>query len=348
MRPEIYVERPIDRELLAALLAGEHCSVLGPPRMGYSCLARRTLAALHAQGRLAVCGDLAGVGTSFTAGKEDVELFLTFLDSCFTDLQGLNGEDALLDAWQALPTPPAERFASLLAAVAPVVVLVESGDLLHHYGPLGTRFHAAMQAAPPGVTFCVFAGGAPTAQPLADDPLRLGRVFTPGDFTAEEAAVLLPALQGLGRPGYPPTALLADVLSWTNGDPYQTEALLFRLKYYPPPADRTYEPTRLVAAVVADSLQELHRPYFTAWRQKQPQAHVLPLLALYRRLLAGPQQLEPEERAEGESLIRLGMARWTPAGLAPRNDLTKLHYHAEYLAQAEDRIRRREEEVRCG
>ena len=59
------------------------------------------------------------------------------------------------------------------------------------------------------------------------------------------------------------------------------------------------------------------------------------------------EQLEPVERAEGESLVRLGMARWTPAGLAVRNDLTKLHYDTEYLAQAEERLRHREE-VPCG
>lgn len=342
MRPEIYVERPIDRELLATLLAGEHCSVLGPPRMGYSYLARRTLAALHAEGRLAVHGDLASVGTSFTAGNEDTELFNTFFACLFEDLLGMDGVDALSAAW-ARPAPPSEVFASLLAAVAPIVVLVDSGDLLHSYGSLGTRFHAAMQAAPPGVTFCLFAGGAPTAQPLADDPLRLGRVFTLGDFTATEAEALLPALQGLD---HPPEDLLAEILAWTGGDPYHTDKLLFLVKHRP----RDQQSARAhVARVVDENLLSLHRPFFGAWRKKQPQARVLPLLSLYRRLLDGPpHQPEAGEQVEAEGLVRLGMARWTFAGkLVPRNDLTRLHYDAEYLALAEERLRRREE-VPCG
>src|SRR5947209_4339365 len=107
-----YVERQADRDLQAALRAGEYCYVLDSRQVGKSSLLIRAMAVLRAEGvRVASC-DLQRLGSDLTSEQ--------FYQGLLVQIgRGIAAEREMLRAWQVHKSEaPFARFRTVLYDIA--------------------------------------------------------------------------------------------------------------------------------------------------------------------------------------------------------------------------------------
>ncbi len=283
-----YVERHADKDLLAALLAGEYCYVLNTRQMGKSSLMVRTASRLREDGVRVAILDLTAIGQNLTPEQ--------WYDGLMVSLASQLDLEERLDAfWNANKMlGPLQRFIAAIARVAllysekSIVIFVDEIDAVRSLPFPADEFFAGIRecynrrtqdAEFKRLTFCLL-GVATPADLITEtriSPFNIGRRIVITDFTEQESA---PLAKGLGPNGM---NRLREVLAWSGGHPYITQRLCQALSQEPNvPVGRVVD-SLFLSRAARDTDDNLA---FVRNRLLRSEADLASLLDLYRKVRA--------------------------------------------------------------
>ncbi|MGK7950468.1 MAG: CHASE2 domain-containing protein [Xenococcaceae cyanobacterium] len=230
-----YVERKADRELEKALRQGEFCYVLNSRQMGKSSLRVRAMEKLQAEGVVCIFIDLTGIGTQdLTPEKWYAAIVRSLVSASKLKFDWRNWwreKRDLLNPVQRLSLFIEEVL--LVEITAKIVIFIDEIDrVLSQKFSLDDFFasiHSCYQKRQVNqnyrrLTFTLL--GVAAARDLVRDktqsPFDLGKAIALEGFKPEEA---LPLSLGLAEKFNAPEQMLAEILTWTGGQPFLTQKL---------------------------------------------------------------------------------------------------------------------------
>ncbi len=346
-----YVERPEDDRLVAELLRGRLCYILGTRQIGKSSLRVRAISELRRRGAKAASLNLQGFGFPPEAEwyrgliqRTAKELELPFSAPEFFARHAQSGPVHLWTSFfheEVLPHID-----------APVVIFFDEIDtvLSPDFRFSTDAFFASLRALyeevrgsfskKPRLTFCLI--GVATPEELIKDPVRSPfnldntRLYL-DDFTPRQAEVLLPGLSLL--PGNS-EEWLAAVLGWTDGHPYMTQRVCQHLVDHPESSPGS------VAEVVKTAVTRLflsgHKDPNLGFAEAQfdhisdhHERHSA--VTLYRRIFVGDRVVyEPQDRLHSLLLLS-GMVKLRQSGserlLVTRNRIFREAFGSKWIQQ---------------
>lgn len=235
---DLYIERPADGELQAALRAGEYAYVLSARQTGKTSLLLHTLRALRSQGFRGAKIDLGAFGSDASP-----DAFYESVAAEIADALGLDDSvvSACFTRWQRLT--PVRRFLhflhdAILAQETPIVLFIDEIEgflkLPMHVvddfmSALRTLYNDRAQQPAYRRLSCCLMGVCTPSDLIRDErrtPFNVARNITLADFTWPELRDgFLPALAEHARA----EELLIRVFHFTNGHPYLSHRLVYDL-----------------------------------------------------------------------------------------------------------------------
>ncbi|MDJ0632589.1 MAG: CHASE2 domain-containing protein [Xenococcaceae cyanobacterium MO_188.B29] len=230
-----YVERQADRELDEALREGQFCYILNSRQMGKSSLRVRAMERLQAEGTVCIFIDLTGMGTQdLTPEKWYAGIIRSIVSACQLRLNWRNWWREKRDL-----CTPAQRLNLFIEEVllvevsSKIVIFIDEIDrVLSQKFSLDDFFaliHSCYQKRQVNpdynrLTFTLLGVAAPRdlIRDKTQSPFNVGKAINLEGFKLEEA---FPLMLGLANRVSDPQNLLADILSWTGGQPFLTQKL---------------------------------------------------------------------------------------------------------------------------
>jgi hypothetical protein len=291
-----YVIRPADLDLYQSLKRGEFCYVLNARQMGKSSLRVQVMKKLKQEGVHCVSIDLTRIG-NHTA---DLEWYGGIVSELIRGL-GLSPKISFSTWWQKQDALSGmQRLSTFMEDVllkefsSNIVIFLDEIDSILSL-PFKDDFFALIRACHnqradnpdyKRLTFCLL--GATTPSDLIQDrqrtPFNIGRAIELTGFKLAEAQGSL--TQGLKTAISYPEIAIAEVLAWTNGQPFLTQKVCYLIAEH---ADKdTPNVSELVQTYIIDQWQTQDEPeHLRTIRDRllKTDQPTVQLLELYRQIL---------------------------------------------------------------
>ena len=307
----IYVSRTADRELLDAVRCGQFCFILTPRQMGKSSLMYRTAAGVRNLGIRSVVVDLTAIGGEANADQ----WYLGHLTEIATQL---HLKTDYLAWWEkARHLSAVQRFGKFLTEVVltevagPVILFVDEIDTTLKLSYSDDYFAAIRslynrRPAEPELkrlTFVLLGVASPSdlIKDSARTPFNIGQRIHLTDFQPKEA---LPLTAGLSPDGPLSQKLLDQILSWTGGHPYLTQAACKQVAQW---WTLSVQSSQVEPTNAAQVVEQLIDKQFFSERGRHTDANLqfvterileheaaVRMLRLYRRIRSGESVLDDE------------------------------------------------------
>jgi hypothetical protein len=319
-----YVTRPADDELLRLTLAGEYCNILAARQMGKSSLMVRTAERLKAHGVRSVVIDLTAIGADVTVE----EWYFGMVTRLARQAQLTTDEQAW---WQAhADRSPVQRLSDFVREVlleevqGPIVVFVDEIDSTlrlkftdDFFAAVRAMYNArATDPVYQRIAF-VLLGVARPADLIKDrtrTPYNIGINVDLTDFTYDEAENVFVEVLDTVRPGQGAT-ILRWALTWTGGQPYLTQRLCAEIAARSNGSFHESDVNSMVKRLflAEDARKESNLQAIRDRVLNSP--YQVPMLRIYRRVLAGKRVFDEERSVEQNELKLTGLVRPAPHGM---------------------------------